>query len=374
MIKLANKSLCCGCGACVAACPSACITMQADHEGFCYPVIDATRCIECKKCVGVCPSVKNLPLTLPKKCLAAQSKDDALRQSSSSGGLFSLLAERTIEKNGIVFGAAFQDAQTLCHIGIENSAELSRLRGSKYLQSRTEESYRKVLEALKSDRYVFFVGTACQISGLRRFLGREYEKLLCADVVCHGVPSPLVWKKRLRELQTDTKQVQSVDFRDKKTGWRTYSVTYQFTDGSVLSIPSGSEPYMKGFIADLYLRPSCTDCSYKHCGSDLTLGDCWGLETLAPELDDEKGTSIVLVHTEKGERALKAVEKSLKMQSIDYQKACERNPAICRGAKANTKREAFFRRMDEPLSQAVHDLTKVSFFTRCKRKLRAIFR
>lgn len=365
MIELAKKDFCTGCAACAAVCAKGCITMQFDEEGFLFPRVDATRCVECKKCVQGCPVNKENGQAL-QKTLAVQSHSESLRKESSSGGVFTLLAQKIFAQDGVVFGSAWTDELLLEHRAAHNEEELKPLRGSKYLQSNIEESHRQVKAALAEGKRVLFVGTGCQVRGLKSYLGKDDENLLCADVVCHGAPSPGVWKERMAELESGGKKLAAVSFRDKASGWRRYSVSYHFEDGSVQSIPSGQEPFMKGFIADLYLRRSCHHCD-KSCGSDLTLGDCWGLENLAPEMDDELGTSVVLIRTEKGRKAFE--ELDVKSMPIDYEQACVYNPAICRGAKENPKRKRFFAMKDKPLSQRVAKLTGVGFITKLKRKI-----
>lgn len=376
MVELAKKDLCTGCTACMAACPQGCICMQEDDEGFAFPKIDAEKCIGCGKCAKICPvmQVREKKTSVPM-AYAAQNKHEEIRMSSSSGGVFTLLAERALEKGGVVFGAALTEDCEVRHIAAETSADLAKLRGSKYLQSSMGDAYQKAKVFLQDGRAVLFTGTACQICGLRSFLGRDYENLLCQDIVCYGVPSPGAWRRYIGELQKkEGRKLRCVNFRNKTTGWRTYSVTYQYEDGSERTIPSANDPFLRGFLDNLYLRRSCENCQCKNSEADITIGDCWGLERLVPEMDDERGTSAVLVHTKKGAEAFKAIEDQIVYRQVDYERIVERNRAIYASARRNKKRKCYFSQQDEPFEKTIDKLTKVTFFTRWKLRIRALLR
>lgn len=376
MIKLANRDACTGCGACAAICPRGCIVMCEDDEGFLFPKLNGTLCAQCKQCEAICPALKEPRKTgKPIQTFAAQALQQPLRMESSSGGVFSLLALETLREGGVVFGAALDSKCEVFHTGAENEEALSELRGSKYMQSRMGNTLQAVKTALENGRQVLFSATACQISGLRAYLGRDYANLLCVEVVCHGVPSVGVWREHICQKEAEIgKLLKSVNFRNKETGWRSYSVEYQFEDGSRQLVASGKDPFLRGFIADLYLRRSCTDCAHKASLADLTLGDCWGLEHLAAQMDDEKGTSIVLIRSQKGQAAFERIESKLKRQPIDYEIATKYNPALQQGVHENPKRAEFFAQRSEPFAKKVERLTKVGLTAKCKRKLGAIFR
>ena len=366
MIELARKELCTGCAACASACPNKCISMQEDAEGFLFPQIDRAKCISCQKCIKICPVLQEHKVAV-QAAYAAVSHDDETRLKSSSGGVFSLLAELTIRNGGVVFGAAMQEDCSIAHIAVENLDDLPRLRGSKYVQSVIGDTYEQAKSFLQQGRQVLYSGTACQISGLCAFLGKPYDNLICQDIICYGVPSPGVWRKYLKG-----KNVKSVNFRDKSTLWRTYSVTYTYADGTQKIGPSGKDPFMRGFLGKLYLRKSCENCALKGCDADLTLGDCWGVEQIAPELDDNRGTSVIIVRTQKGAQILDQISDRLTMQPIDYEQVRVHNPAVYRPAAPSDKRDKFYKHPDVPLERIVDKLTRPSRLVRWKGRVRAV--
>ena len=347
MIHIWDKKLCCGCHGCAQACPKQCIEMVMDEEGFFYPMVDESHCIQCGLCEKLCPVLKAKPDAQDKRpaAVAARNQDNAVRRESSSGGVFTLLAERVISRSGVVFGAAWtEDFRAVQHIAVRTEADLAKLRSSKYLQSTIGSCYIQVKEFLDKGVEVLFSGTPCQIEGLRRFLCKDYENLLCVDLVCHGVPAPVVWRQYLLECEEKHgAQVKNVTFRDKSTGWKSYSVTLQFENGAEQSIPAYEEPYMRAFLSDACLRPSCHDCRFKKYNreSDLTLADFWGIETVCPEMDDDRGTSLVLVHSPAGQAALDAIRDQLMMKLVDVAAALQQNPSAVVASGVHENREAF---------------------------------
>lgn len=360
MIKIENKALCCGCHSCAQACPRGCITMAADEEGFLYPKVDESRCIDCGLCQRVCPvltaeadAVDKLPLAF-----AAMNKEEAVREESSSGGVFSLLADQVLAQGGVVFGAAWDvDFQNVRHIGVETPAELGKLRGSKYLQSAVDGCYSQAEAALKQGRKVLFTGTPCQIEGLHRFLRAPYENLLCVDLVCHGVPSPAVWRVYLEECQkAQGAPASRVCFRDKTTGWKEYCVTLEFRNGKKQSLPVTREPYMAAFLRNACLRPSCTQCPFKKKNrvSDLTLADFWGIREVCPQMDDDRGTSLVLVHSPAGKAAWEAICGALRWEAVDAEAALRENPSAVRASADHENRRVFLESLGHmPFGKAV---------------------
>ena len=378
MIQITNKNHCCGCSACAQICPKQCIAMMPDSEGFCYPKINETICVKCGLCEKVCPMLKSQNMQGQVHAWAAYCKEDKIRLASSSGGIFSLLAEEILEEGGVVFGAAFDGQMMVHHVAVESVRDLERLRGSKYLQSRIENSYADVKAYLAADRKVLFSGTACQIAGLLHFLGRPYEKLWTVDVLCHGVPTPTLWKNYLSEQNRAFKMpVRQISFRDKSQGWKKYQVAWKVEGGEIYRQPASRNPYMRLFLSNICLRPSCYDCHFKGFPrvSDLTLGDCWGVEQHSPEMDDDKGTSVVIVNTEKGNTlrekiAGRCVWKEEKLDVLLPPTADSR-----KSVQPHPNRRRFFLLMveDKPVS-ALLQLIRPSFKKRVQNKCKQILK
>lgn len=315
MIDIRDKERCCGCGACAQACPVQCISMRHDEEGFPYPAVDTARCTGCGLCERICPYNRPLTPRRPQRIAAFTNPDETVRMSSSSGGLFTALAEGVLARSGRVFGATFDSDWSVCHTSVAERGELVRLRGSKYVQSDTRRTFAEARSLLKEGREVLYTGTPCQIAGLRSFLGREYDNLLLVDFTCHGVPSPGLWQKYLRERldalfpgeRRGPEAIDRISFRDKRHGWRRYSLTL-CADGREASATRYEDAWLRGFLADLYLRPSCHSCAFRRFtgGSDLTISDFWNIPKYLPETDEHRrsGVSLAYVHTGKGSAAI----------------------------------------------------------------------
>lgn len=315
-----HKSECCGCTACQQICPVQCISMKPDEEGFLYPKINDGQCIGCQKCEAVCP-IQTPPLVKGKtQTYVGYAQNEKIRRPSSSGGIFSLAAEYVLKRGGAVFGAAFDDAFAVHHICVESEEDLDKLRGSKYVQSSLENTYAQAKEYLIGGRWVLFSGTACQIAGLKNYLGKEYDRLLTIDVLCHGVPSPKIWKYYLEDQQRKyNSKITSIQFRDKKLGWKRFSIRIQFENGREYAVPFTKDKFMNLFLDNIDLRPSCYDCRFKAFPrpSDMTIGDCWGIEHHLPELDDDKGASVIVVQTEKGQAVLNEIRAGMTCQRAE---------------------------------------------------------
>ena len=332
MIKLKSKNDCCGCGACKNKCPKHCICMKADSEGFLYPVINSSECINCSLCENVCPIINhNAELKSTNNAYGAYNLDDSIRRISSSGGIFYLLAKKCIECGGVVAGAAFDKNFTLCHQIVSKLEQLDKLLGSKYVQSKTGDIYLKIKCYLDDGVKVLFSGTSCQVEALLSFLGKPYENLTTVDIICHGAPSPLLWEKYKLWISNDFNhaKIQKVSFRDKTSSWKRYSVSAKLNNKSIYSKYFYEDPFMRAFLRDYCLRPSCYSCSFKGTDrlSDITLGDFWGVECVVPELDDNKGTSLVITHSEKGEEAFHQVYDDLNVVPINMSLALKYNPS-----------------------------------------------
>ena len=338
----AERADCSGCSACANICPKDAITMTRDAEGFAYPKINPDLCIKCGRCDATCPALnakKNLPDALPKVFVATYPDEKVLRHSSA-GGVFSALSEIILREGGIIFGAGFDKKFHVHHTAAHNLDELENLRRSKYVQSQIGDVYRQVRDALKSQK-VFFCGTPCQCAGLKHFLGGDPDNLLTADLVCHGAPSPALWEYYIGSFN-DAQEVAHINFRSKRTGWKGYRFEINFKDRVRYSNGLGADVYGKFFLDNLTLRPSCYSCKFKFPNrqADLTLGDAWGVQNYAPEMFDNRGTSLVIVHTAKGKDFFERL--TLNKKQVDFNTAIRSNPSFIIPWSADTRRKSFF--------------------------------
>ena len=339
--------------------------MAEDNEGFLYPQVDTSKCVDCHLCEKVCPVINQDEARTPLEVYAAKNSDDDIRLKSSSGGIFTLLAEQTIKGGGVVFGACWDKDWNVKHDYIDNISDLQRFRSSKYLQSVIGDSYLKAEQFLKTGRKVMFTGTPCQIAGLKHFLRKEYDNLLAVEIICHSVPSPGVWQQylttRLQTLKWEKSDIRNISFRDKKTGWKTYSFVIENNDGNSFIELSSKNAFMRGFLADLYTRPSCHACPAKQLrsGSDLTLGDFWGIESLMPEIDDDKGASAIIVNSDKGKQVLHNI--NVELYEVQYDELTTRNPALVKSFPITPKRIEFFKEDGSTFEEKVKRLAKKPF-------------
>jgi len=345
--------------------------MRPDSEGFLYPVVDENTCINCGLCNNICPVLNQSEPRQPLHCYAAKNKNKDVLLKSSSGGVFSLLAQYIIaEKNGAVFGAMWENERVV-HGFIESTDELYKLRGSKYVQSDLKDSFHKVSMFLKAGRHVLFSGTPCEIAGLKSYLRKDYENLLTVDLACHGTPSPKVLSMYIKELK-DKYGVDSLflNFRDKSTGWSTYSVTATSGDKILFSEIATENIYMKGYLHELFSRPSCHDCAFKYfrSGSDITLADFWGVEKVLPDYKSEEGISLILENTEKGADTIKIVMDGHEIKGVNYEDAIRDNGALLHSEQPHPQRRRFFRNIKFAckVSTLIDDNMQLTRLTRMK--------
>jgi coenzyme F420-reducing hydrogenase beta subunit len=357
---------CDGCEACASVCPAACIELREDEEGFRYPRVDPAACTECGACEEVCPALSPSPApgSAAPAVFAARSLDAATRAASSSGGVFSAIAEDVLARGGAVFGARFDGSLQLGHAAAERLADLAALRGSKYLPSLVGGAFEGVRRTLEAGRPVAFVGTPCQVGGLRAFLHARPARgdLVTIDLVCHGVPSLRAFRAYTGWLERrQASRLTGLEFRGKRTGWKRFEVVATFEDGAEYRAPFGDDPYMRAFLWNLCLRPACHACRWARIPrvGDLTLGDYWGIERVRPDLDDDRGTSVVLVSTPRGEEALARVRGRLAVDATALEAAVAGNVCLVRPVPASPGRPAFLR-----------DLAAAPFETVMKRHLR----
>lgn len=363
MINISNeeKHLCCGCNACAQICPKQCIEMKEDTEGFRYPHILKDKCIECNLCEKVCPIIQkekfyNEVEDKKPKAYGGWHKDDEVRKNSSSGGAFTLLAEFVLANKGVVYGAAMNKVLQVVHIGIEDISQLNQLRGSKYVQSDIKQCYTEAREQLKQGKMVLFAGTPCQIAGLHSFLNKQYDKLITCDFICHGVPSPLVFRKYLGYLEDKYKdQIVGFRFRTKEREWRQsgqqMGTNVKFKSGKEKNfMPAYKDVYMNGFLDDIYLRPSCYKCEFKCIPkyySDITFADFWGVKSVSEEIDDKKGTSLILINSEHGQEIFDKVKGNFHHVECDFDQAIRRNKSLIKSVDVPVNRKKFFDDLDK---------------------------
>ncbi|MCD6184321.1 MAG: Coenzyme F420 hydrogenase/dehydrogenase, beta subunit C-terminal domain [Deltaproteobacteria bacterium] len=311
---LSLGSLCTGCCACMNVCKQGAIQMLENEEGFFYPNVDFDICIECQQCILVCPECNDgvVDGDLIQIAYYGWHNDDQIRKLSSSGGAFSALAEIVLENNGVIFGSAHNYKQHKVMHQSSEDVNWAALRKSKYVQSYIGNSFQRIKKFLKDGRFVLFVGTPCQVSGLRFYLQKGNESLLTCDFICHGVPSMKILNDHLSYLEKREKsKITNVDFRPKLLGWSQYMLFCSFKNGSNYKKIHSVEPYLNGFLNNYTLRTSCYSCNYSahQHHADFTLADFWGYRRYNPKINDEKGLSLILINTEKGKRFIEKLDK-----------------------------------------------------------------
>lgn len=305
MIHIKDKKDCCGCTSCASICTHNCITMVEDSEGYKFPRVDADKCVECGLCEKACPMLHPEASYDVKKVIGAKHKDASIRKSSSSGGIFFSFAENFINEGGVVVGCAMSENLEAKHVVCTTIDDLIRLRSSKYVQSNTEGIYAQVRSILREGKKVLFSGTPCQVAGLRRFLIKDYDNLFCIDILCHGVPSPKLFReyKESKEKEYGAK-ANFVSFRCKKHQWKRLHIDMLFDNGKEYYKSATYDPYMQTFLSNKSQRNSCFYCPFNTTQrqGDISLGDFWGIGKQYPELDDDKGITMILVNSEKGQK------------------------------------------------------------------------
>lgn len=341
-IKVVQKKDCCGCASCYNSCPVNAIVMKLDSEGFQYPSVNEETCTSCGLCQLSCPTLDPQYHNNPQPDCYAVLASDELREKSSSGGMFSVLADYVLSQKGYVCGAAYGKDLKVEHIIINTSDELQRLRGSKYVQSNIGTVYRKIKQLLREDQWVLFSGCPCQVAGLNAYLRKDYEKLVTVDLVCHGVPSPLIFERYLKE-EFD-QPVKKVNFRPKDFGYICTSGIIETTDGSEIVINPQNDIYEQGFHSSLFLRKFCEECKFAEIPrqGDFTIGDFWGISQYNPQLNDNKGTSLVLINSKKAKNIFDCVIENTKHHEavpLDY---ALKNNRFTSKIKTNPGRQHFF--------------------------------
>lgn len=372
---ICEKNKCTGCAACYSVCPKECIKMIADADGFLRPNIDEERCVKCNKCRRICPinNAHKSDELEPIGAYAVRSKDQDIVLKSSSGGLFSVLGLWILGKGGVVVGAGFDDRHQVVHKICTDAEKLDELRRSKYVQSKIGDIYKTTQGLLEEGRELLFCGTPCQIAGLKAFLGKEYSGIYTMDFICHGIPSPKAYNKYL-DFQTKNgeQEIKSINFRSKKRGWHTHSLSIIFNDGHEYNESCSVDYYMHSFIMDMTLRPSCYHCQFRGANriSDITVADFWGVEQVIPDWNDDSGVSLAFVHTEKGLQLLQMNSDAIDKQEVELHEAIRYNPALLTSPRVPPARSAFLRDMNIMRYDALHEkYCSTKLLSKIRRKL-----
>lgn len=360
-----NKEDCYGCGACQLVCPNQSITISNDNEGFLYPERSASNCGNCNYCERVCPNLNKEKIQWkegqPRAYLGIHKEDKTL-QNSSSGGVFSGVAQVFCTDDYRVFGAQFGEGLKVEHTHISHLSQMTKLRKSKYVFSDMGNSYREARDFLEVGMKVLFTGTPCQIAGLKLYLGKAYEHLLSVDVICHGAPSQKVFDSYIKFLESKHKgKVKSFSFRHKTyswlKGWNSKNVKYSIGKESFIISPT-EDPYLRGYHKGLFYRPSCYQCKYANPQriSDITMADFWGVDELFPKIDVHKGCSVLISNTEKGQEWMDRLEESMTLEKVELSDVIKRNSQLREPAKKHHKREVFFSNLGKQDFESVVNL------------------
>lgn len=346
-IEIVKKDDCCGCASCVQRCPRQAISMLENEEGFLYPNIDKEKCVNCGLCSRVCPQLKNMKKNSNgyPKAYAMRNKNSDVLLKSSSGGIFSVIADFVLENNGVVFGATYDKNLNVNHVIAENQEDLEQLRGSKYVQSNIGETYKETENLLKKDRIVFFTGTPCQIAGLHSFLMKEYENLITCDLICHGVPSQKLFQMYIKYLSKKlNSRVIRYNFRAKgKNGWG-LSGRVETENGKIKYIKPDFDPYYSNFLEGTIYRKNCYKCHYANCNrvADITLADYWGISGIHPDFYKEDGNSLILINSLKGEMILEKISSKIEYIQTDLYKAACHNKNLVQPSKYQNERKNIY--------------------------------
>lgn len=365
MIKIVNKKMCTGCCACMNVCPTQCITMEYDHEGFIYPSVDTTACKNCGSCENACPLLKRKPINTNRlicpEVLAAWNKDHITRLDSTSGGVFSALANKMFDLDGFVGGAIFSKDHTVSHIVTNDRNILKDMRSSKYLQSYCGKIYNDIKHLLENRKKVLICATPCQIAGLYSVLGKDYENLITCDFICIGINSPKAFLKYIDMLEIKfNAKATKIKFKDKTFGWHRFATRVDFKNGKTYIKAHYSDPYMRSLLDAHLVRPSCYSCNFKRIPrqADITLADFWGIEKINPELDSDFGTSAVILNSKKGKDFFKHLSNIFFSNKLSLQDVAAGNRALFKSIEYKKCREQFFADLE---IKSFNELTKKYF-------------
>ncbi|MBQ6192277.1 MAG: Coenzyme F420 hydrogenase/dehydrogenase, beta subunit C-terminal domain [Bacteroidaceae bacterium] len=345
MIDITEHTQCFGCTACQQICHAQAISMTADTEGFLYPSVDKQKCLDCGLCEKVCPALQesNTNKSTEQHIYALRHRDPSILKKSASGGAFSVFAQQILEHKGVVFGVAYQNHMIARHISVESVEDLSSLHDSKYVQSYLGDTFSTIGKHLKDGREVMFVGTPCQVAGLKNYLRKPYQNLLTCDLLCHSVASPMIFAKYIDFVERKTgKKVINLSLRDKSKGWGVLSSRMEFADGSCLKDSYWASTWVSAYNSMLVTRPSCHNCpfcSFERCG-DISIGDFWGIKKSHPEFYNAAGVSILMVNTAQGQAYFNQVKERCDFIESNRTKAVQ--PVLVAPQQVSALRKAFW--------------------------------
>lgn len=345
MVNKLKKTECCGCEVCVSACPVDAIFMKKDGEGYRYPQIDMGRCIQCSKCDKCCPIISRREKSSSRlKAYACYYNNEVVRAESTSGGIFTVIAEYILEKKGIVYGVSFNKDFVAEYSCARNKEELQKFRGSKYSQSTTNKVYENVKRDILSGKIVLFSGLPCQIEGVRSYLEKDYEQLYLLDMACFGIGSPGFWSKYRKEVYPNAEYIR---FKDKSEGWKNWKILVM-ENGENKYYSRYEDLFMKSYLRGINLRLSCYECRFKgiNRNSDFTIADCWGTGERS-NLNDDRGLSALLLHTNKAEDIFEKIKDRLIYEEYDPDILMKENWAIYKNPQKNPNRENFFEQIHQ---------------------------
>ncbi|MBP3738468.1 MAG: Coenzyme F420 hydrogenase/dehydrogenase, beta subunit C-terminal domain [Muribaculaceae bacterium] len=361
MISIKKKVDCCGCNACGDICPKGVITFQTDKEGFWYPKVDTDNCIDCKLCEQVCPTLNKSEIIIRYKeplVYAAYNKNNDIRMDSTSGGIHSALSEYIFAQGGYVGGAIYNEDHTVSHITTGNPARLDEIRSSKYLQSSMAGQYKEIKKLLNSGKTVFYCAAPCQIQALYKYLKKDYDNLITSDFICRGVNSPKVFLSYIKMLEHQFEsKATSIKFKYKKWGWHNFSTRVIFSNGKEYCKDRDHDMFLIGYLQyGNFARPSCYECQFKGFPqkADITLADFWGIEQLDTNMDQDKGTSLVMINSAKGLNLFNHIKNHIVWKEFTMSDAKIGNKAIDSSLKTvYDNRDLFFDAIDNKPFQEV---------------------
>lgn len=344
MLAIADKSKCAGCSACMEACSFDAIRMIADDEGFYYPVVDKKLCKNCAICEKVCPFKEKAKSSADaQEAFVVKHRDVGVLKKSTSGGAFTALSDYVLDLGGAVYGAVYDENMVVTHIRATSRQERDRMRGSKYVQSNIGTCFSEVKRDLQDGKYVLFTGTPCQVAGLKSGLNGEYERLICCDLICWGVSSPLIFSEHIKLLQTKReKRIVDYQFRPKKWGYRNYKPLVCYEDGKEIHSTPYTDLYQSVYYSRIATRPSCNQCPYSNLEryGDITIGDCNEVENVFPDFGSFDGVSLMLLNTAKGKELFQNISEKLISRSVNINSVLQE--PLRHHAKSNANYRNFF--------------------------------